>query len=61
MTVDEMFDLLEEYDIASDDFIKGAICMGGYNQETAERVLFYWTGWRSFEGFMSEFEDEKNF
>ena len=57
MTTEEMFDTLETYEIANDDFIEGAICMGGYNKETAERILFYFTGWRTFEGFLEDLEE----
>ena len=34
-----------------------AFAVGGCNQETAERILFYFTGWRSFGGFLDELED----
>lgn len=60
MTAEQMFDTLEELMIASEDFIKGAICCGGYNEETAERILFYQTGYRTFEQmFEYEFEEEE--
>lgn len=48
---DEMFAMLENHKIATDDFISGAICMGGYNSETAEQILYYHTGWRTFESW----------
>lgn len=59
MTIQEMFDILRVYEIANEDFIDGAVCVGGYNEETAERILFYHTGWRTFEGFLEEFNEEE--
>lgn len=57
MTTTEKFDYLEEMGIATTEFIDGAICVGGYNDETAERVLFYHTGYRTFEQY-EECEEE---
>ena len=44
MTFDEMYDILRDY-------------VGVTEQETAERILFYFTGWRSFGGFLDEIEE----
>lgn len=60
MTTEQMFDTLEDLMIASEDFIRGAICCGGYNEETAERILFYQTGYRTFEQLFEEFEEEED-
>lgn len=59
MTDTEMFAVLEDYGICSQDFIDGAICAGGYSEQTAERILFYHTGWDSFEGFLSQWDEEE--
>lgn len=57
MEREEMFNILENFGI-SEDFISGAICMGGYNKETAERILYYCFGYSSFEQFLEENEEE---
>lgn len=53
MTVEMMYDELVNYGV-SKDFIDGAVCMGGWNEETMERVLFYNFGFRSFEQLYEE-------
>lgn len=57
MTEDMMFEELMDMGI-SEDFIRGAICMGGYNEDTMLRVLFYHTGYRTFEQIFAEEEEE---
>lgn len=54
----EMYDLLLEYDVVTEGELGIACAIGGCNEETMERVLFYKTGWRSFEGWMCEMEEE---
>lgn len=53
-----MYDLLLEYDLVSEEALEIACAIGGCNEETMERVLFYKTGWKSFEGWLGEIEEE---
>lgn len=59
LTVQDMEDLLLDLHICTEDFLDGAVCVGGYNRETMERVLEYYTAYRSFESFI-EFELEED-
>ena len=54
MSFEEMYDLLKEGLDVSDEALDLAFAIGGCNEETAERILFYYTGWQSFEGWLSE-------
>lgn len=53
----EMYDILHEYLGISEEALGIACAIGGCNEETMERVLFYKTGWRTFEGWLSEIEE----
>lgn len=48
--------LLDEVNV-EESFLNGAICVGGYNRETMERVLFYMRGYRTFEQYL-DIEEE---
>ena len=59
-SVEEMESILLDYSICTEDFLDGAICVGGLNRETMERVLLYHTGYRDFTMFVEneiEFEE----
>ncbi len=58
MEFEEMYDLLNEALGISEDSLDLAFAIGGCNTETAERILFYYTGWKSFEGWLNEMEEE---
>ena len=49
-----MYDLLREGLDVSEEALDLAFAIGGCNEETAERILFYYTGWQSFEGWLDE-------
>ena len=55
-----MFDILEEYLCISEEALNLAIAVGGYNEETAQRILCSYTGWSSFEGFLGELCEEED-
>ena len=57
-SVQEMEDILIEYGICSEEFLHGAICVGGWNEETMERVLFYQTGYRHFVQLLEELDED---
>lgn len=54
----EMYDLLLEYGVTTEEGLSIACAVGGCNEETMERVLFYKTGWRTFEGWMSAMAED---
>lgn len=56
----EMYDILVDYGVVTQDALDLAAAIGGCNEETMERVLFYYTGWRSFEGWLGEVEEEED-
>ena len=58
MTFNEMYDILRDYVDVSDEALGLACGLCGQNTETMERVLYYFTGWHSFEGYMEEIEGE---
>lgn len=55
---EEMYDILLEVVGVSEEALDLAFGVGGCNEETAERILFYKTGWRSFEGYLGELEED---
>jgi len=60
MTYEEMYDYLADVLCVDENALELAFAIGGCNTETAERILFYYTGWRSFEGWLSELEGEED-
>ena len=59
MNWEEMYDILHEVLDVSEEALGIACAVGGCNEETMERVLFYLTGWKSFEGFLGELEEDE--
>ena len=57
MTFDEMYDILHDCVGVTEEALDLAFAVGGCNEETAERILFYFTGWRTFGGYLDEIED----
>lgn len=58
MTYEEMYDLLADTLGIDENALDLAFAIGGCNEETAERILFYYTGWNSFEGWLGELEED---
>lgn len=54
----EMYEILLEYEVVSEEALGVACAIGGCNEETMERVLFYKTGWRTFEGWLGEMAED---
>lgn len=55
----EMYDVLINQVGASNDALDLAFAIGGCSTDTAESILYYYTGWRSFEGFLEELNGEE--
>ena len=58
MTFEKMYDVLLLEVGVSQEALDLAFSLNGCNEETAESILFYFTGWRSFEGFLEELNEE---
>ena len=58
-TPNEMYDILIDYLQVSDESLRLATAIGGFNTETLESILYYYTGWRTFDGFMEEVDGEE--
>ena len=54
----EMYDLLHDVLSINEEALDLAFAIGGCNEETAERILFYYTGWQTFEGWLNNGKDE---
>lgn len=59
MDWEEMYDILVDYVGVETDALDLAFAIGGCNEETAERILFYYTGWKTFEGFLGDLEEDE--
>lgn len=58
MEFNEMYDLLADVLGIDENALDLALAIGGCNEKTAEQILFYYTGWRSFEGWLGELEED---
>lgn len=58
MNFEKMYDCLCDVIGIDEEALDLAFAVGGCNQKTAERILFYYTGWGSFEDFLDEIEEE---
>lgn len=53
----EMYDYLADCLGINTEALDLAFAVGGCNTETAERILFYYTGWKTFEGWLGQFDN----
>ena len=53
-TVDEEMTFLTEYAGATEDFLQGAIAIGGYNEETMNGACYYLTGYTTIDSYYEE-------
>lgn len=60
MNYTEMYDLLVDYVGVDGEAIRLACAIGGENEDTMRRILFYYTGFNSFEGWLGEMEEEED-
>lgn len=58
-TWEETCEILAEYVGVSDEALQLAYAVGGCNIETSQRILFYYTGWNSFDGFLNDLEEDE--
>lgn len=57
-TVDEEMAFLMEYAGATEDFLQGAIAIGGYNEETMNGACYYLTGYTTIDSYCEEIIEE---
>ena len=57
-TVDEEITFLMEYAGATEDFLQGAIAIGGYNEETMNGACYYLTGYTTIDSYCEEIIEE---
>ena len=50
--LNKLWDLLVNYELASEESLKLVTCLNGYSLETMESVLYALTGYRSYEQYM---------
>ena len=55
-TWEDMYDILSNNVGVSTESLDLAFGIAGYNEETACAILYYYTGWKSFEGYLEELE-----
>lgn len=59
LTVEEMYDFLKEYCGASEEFLSGAIAIGGFTKETMNNVAYYKGGYRTVEDWLDAITEEE--
>lgn len=53
----EMYDLLHDVVGVKEEALELAFAIGGCNEDTAESILFYYTGWQTFEGWLLSLDE----
>lgn len=56
MTVNDMYDFLLDYVTDNRDALDLAFSLNGMNEETAVRILYYYTGYRDFDQYREDME-----
>lgn len=57
-TVNEEMTFLMEYAGVTEDFLSGAIAIGGYNEETMNGACYYLTGYTTIDSYCEEIIEE---
>lgn len=52
--LNKLWDLLVNYELASEESLMLVTCLNGYSLETLESVLYALTGYRSYEQYMKK-------
>lgn len=58
-TYENCYDVLANILCIDENALDLAFAVGGCNVETAKRILFYCTGWNSFEGYLGELDEDE--
>lgn len=57
-TVDEMYDILKDCCGVSEEFLSGAIAVGGFTSETMNDVAYYKSGYKTVEDWFDAINEE---
>ena len=57
-TVNEMYDILRNYCGVSEEFISGAVAVGGFTKETMNSVAYYKSGYQTVDDWVNDITDE---
>lgn len=57
-TVNEMYDILKNSCGVSEEFLSGAIAVGGFTKETMDNVAYYKSGYQTVEDWIDEILEE---
>jgi hypothetical protein len=60
LTKDEMWDILREYEIASEETITVVVNINGYTEDTMLDILYATTGFRNFEQLADDLDIEED-
>ena len=60
MELNKIFEYLEDMEIATGDEIRLVTAINGWNEETANDILYARTGYRNLEQY-TEYEDEETY
>ena len=60
MSLEEYYDYLIEYLGVNEETIKCITDINGYNEETLDSILYYYTGYRDIEQYL-EYEDRETY
>lgn len=55
---EEMYDILRDVVGVNEDALDLAFGIGGCSEDTACAILNYYTGWKSFEGYLGELGED---
>ena len=58
-TVDEMYDFLKDCCGVSEEFLSGAIAIGGFTKETMNSVAYYQSGYQTVEDWLDAITEEE--
>ena len=58
-TTSEMYDILVNRCGVSEEFISGAIAVGGFTKETMNSVAYYKAGYQTVEDWLNDIADEE--
>ena len=56
-TINEVWDLLVEYGIATQEELELITCINGYNMDTMDSVIYARTGYQNIEQIQDEIEE----
>ena len=58
-TVNEMYDILRNYCEVYEEFISGAVAVGGFTKETMDNVAYYKSGYQTVEDWVDDIIEEE--